>query len=49
LPWPYGFDLLEVVEIVTGHGFDQHPERHWTTLGVGHGLGHDARVETRRE
>ena len=36
-----GFDLLEVVEIVARHGFDEQPEGHWTTLGVGHELGHD--------
>ena len=35
------FDLLDVIQIVAGHGFDQHPESQLTTLGVRHGLGHD--------
>jgi hypothetical protein len=25
-----GFDLFEVIEIVAGHGFDEHPEGHLT-------------------
>jgi hypothetical protein len=29
------FDLLKVVDVVAGHGFDDGPERHGAALGVG--------------
>ena len=31
------FDLLEVVDVVAGHGFDDGPEGHGAPLGVGGG------------